>query len=89
MAGGTVQVSGEARPNGPVEVLVERRAGTRWVRVALRTTQARPRYSVSVKLPRSGSHRITVRATRGSRTTSLKPIAVQAMPAPAIAAPPA
>ena len=89
MAGGTVQVSGEARPNGPVEVLVERRAGTRWVRVALRTAQARPRYSVSVKLPRSGSHRITVRATRGSRTTSLKPIAVQAMPAPAVAAPPA
>lgn len=88
-AGGTVQVSGEARPNGPVEVLVERRAATRWVRMALRTAQARPRFSVSVKLARSGSHRITVRATRGSKTTSLRPFAVQALPAPAVAAPPA
>jgi hypothetical protein len=88
-AGGRVRVSGVARPSGPVEVLVERRTGRRWVRVALRTARARPRFSVSVKLPRSGRHRITVRATRGSRTTSLKPIAVEAMPAPAIAAPPA
>lgn len=88
-AGGSVEVTGEARPNGPVEVLVERRAGSRWVRTTLRTVQARPRFTVSVKLARSGSHRITVKATRGSRTASLKPFAVQAMPAPAMAAPPA
>jgi len=77
-AGGAVQVTGEARPNGAVEVLVERRAATRWVRVAIRTAKARPRYSVSVVLGTAGSYRLTARATRGSRTASARPLLVRA-----------
>lgn len=77
-AGGSVTVRGEARPNGPVEVLVERRVGTRWVRVAARTAQARPGFSVSVRLPVAGSYRLRVQASRGSRTGSAEPLSVRA-----------
>lgn len=66
--GGSVAVSGEARPNGPVEMLVERRSGTRWVRVAVRTARANPRFTVSARLTKAGTYRLRVRATRGSRT---------------------
>lgn len=77
--GGSVTVTGEARPNGPVEVLVERKAGSRWVRVAVRTASARPRFSLAVKLPAAGSYRLRVRATRGSRTGTAPAIAVRAV----------
>ena len=87
-AGGTFQVTGEARPEGPVEILVERRGASRWARASLRTVRARPKFSASVKLAVAGSYRVTVRATRGSRTTSATPVRVEASRPPAAAAPP-
>ena len=77
-AGGTVTVTGEARPSGPVDLVVERRVGSRWVRVAARTTRSRPRFTFSARLPVAGSYRLRVQATRGSRTGSASPIAVRA-----------
>ena len=81
-APGTVRVTGEARPNGPVEVIVERRLATRWARVAVRAGRASPGFSVSVTLKAPGSYRLVVRATRGTRTTSADPLSVRVVAVP-------